>query len=581
MYSQQESNMTLDFLSLRKNLKKDFSKFPTFNVAILGDSSTQILNQAIRGYGFESGINAIIYESDYDSIERDVLNPSSALYQSSSDYTLLFFSAAKLRNEFYSTSLDVRSSFASSKVEHLTTLITSLREKKNYAQIFLMNFQCEFDEIFGNFGAKFSSAFNFQIRKLNFLLSELASKYNYLHIVDLASLYANYGRDFAFDPKLSVTADLGFSLDFTAVVARSFCQSLIALNGKIKKCIILDLDNTLWGGVIGDDGLENIQIGELGIGKAFTRMQKWLKQLKERGIILAVCSKNTEQIAKEPFLVHKDMQLRLDDFAIFVSNWESKASNIRYIQSVLNIGFDSIVFIDDNKFERELVRKELPLVTIPELPEDPAEYVDFLSNLNLFETVSFSAEDEMRTRQYQEEAKRSVLKNTVGSEEEYLQSLNMTAVVESFTKFNIPRVAQLTQRSNQFNLRTIRYTETDVENIAQDPSYRTLAFQLKDRFGDHGLISVFILKKNIDHLFIDTWVMSCRVLKRGVEEFIINRAVDVAREYGFKEVIGEYLPTAKNGIVAKLYPNLGFRHLEMDTWVLDVETFKPLKTHII
>ena len=232
------------------------------------------------------------------------------------------------------------------------------------------------------------------------------------------------------------------------------------------------MDNTTWGGIIGDDGIEKIQIGTLGLGKAFTELQLWAKNLKERGIILAVCSKNTDHIAKEPFEKHPDMILRLEDIAVFVANWENKADNIRYIQSVLNIGFDSMVFLDDNPFERNLVRQELPEVTVPELPKDPAEYITYLQQFNLFETVSYSKLDSDRTSKYQEEAKRVGMKKSFASVDDYLGNLNMLAIAASFDDFNVPRIAQLTQRSNQFNLRTIRYTEKDVRDImASDKHY--------------------------------------------------------------------------------------------------------------
>jgi FkbH-like protein len=239
--------------------------------------------------------------------------------------------------------------------------------------------------------------------------------------------------------------------------------------GKFKKCVVLDLDNTVWGGIIGDDGLENIQVGSLGIGKAFTEFQYWVKKLKNRGVIVAVCSKNTESVAKEPFEKHPDMVLKLDDIAVFIANWENKVDNIRKIQQILNIGFDSMVFLDDNPFERNMVRENIPGLLVPELPEDPAEYLEYLYTLDLFETVSYTDNDAERTRQYQIEAQRITLFEKFTNEDDFLESLNMVSVVESFSKFNIPRVAQLSQRSNQFNLRTIRYTEADLEHIAASP----------------------------------------------------------------------------------------------------------------
>jgi FkbH-like protein len=245
----------------------------------------------------------------------------------------------------------------------------------------------------------------------------------------------------------------------------------------------------------------------------------------------------------------------------------------------LNIGFDSMVFLDDNPFERELIKKEIPSVIVPDLPDDPSRYLDFLQNLNLFETASYSEEDTERTRQYQEEAKRTVFRQSHTSEEDYLSSLGMTSEVKSFDKFSTPRIAQLTQRSNQFNLRTVRYTEQDITNIISAPDYLTFSFDLKDRFGDHGLIAALILKLQQDALFIDTWVMSCRVLKRGMEQFIINEIVKGAQSRNIKTIIGEFLPTPKNVIVKDLYSSLNFYN-NNNLWVLNITNYTPFKTYI-
>jgi FkbH-like protein len=272
--------------------------------------------------------------------------------------------------------------------------------------------------------------------------------------------------------------------------------------------------------------------------------------------------------------------LRLDDIAVFIANWENKADNIRRIQSILNIGFDSMVFLDDNPFERNMVRENIPEVLVPELPEDPADFLEFLYGLNLFETVTYSTGDKDRTKQYQVESKRVIAQTNFANEAEFLKSLDMVSVVEGFTKFNTPRVAQLTQRSNQFNLRTIRYTEGDIERLDNDKESHCFSFTLEDKFGDNGLIAVVIMKTfDNESLFIDTWLMSCRVLKRGMEEFTLDTIVDYARTNGFKKIIGEYIPTAKNEMVADHYLKLGFEQTD-NRYVLDINNYKPIKSFI-
>ena len=409
---------------------------------------------------------------------------------------------------------------------------------------------------------------------------ELANKSAGLFLLDLSSIQNTLGREKIFSPSMYVNTDMVLSLDALPLIASNTVDIIDSIVGKFKKCIILDLDNTTWGGIIGDDGIENIQVGDLGIGKAFSELQQWVKKLKNRGIIVAVCSKNTESVAKEPFEKHPEMILRLEDISVFMANWDNKADNIRQIQRVLNIGFDSMVFLDDNPFERNIVRENIPEITVPEMPEDPANYLQYLYGLNLFETASYSNQDKDRTKLYQIEAERVKSFKKFTNEEDFLKNLEMVSEILPFNKFNTPRVAQLSQRSNQFNLRTVRYTEADVERMASSDDYATFTFTLVDKFGDNGLICVIILKKESnEQLFIDTWFMSCRVLKRGMENFVLNTIVDYAKTHGFSIIKGEYLATAKNGMVKEHYPNLGFAEKE-GLFYLQVEEYQEKTSYI-
>ena len=570
--------MSIPYTTLIKNLKKDFSHLKVIRIAILGDSATQMLVKALKAYGFEKGLNFEIYEADYDQIERQVYDSESELFQFKPDYVLVYYSSNKLLKKFYSLDKESKSDFAAKKIADLSSLYQAINTQLKCKTI-LFNFAEINDTVFGNFANKTNHSFTYQIRKINYELMHLAQSGKNLFINDIASLQAMYGSAFSADSKMYVNADIHFSLDFLPLVASNLTDIILSIYGSFKKCLILDLDNTMWGGIIGDDGIENIQIGDLGIGKAFTEFQLWIKQLKQRGIILAVCSKNDEAFAKEPFQKHPDMVLRLDDIAVFVANWNNKADNIRYIQSVLNIGFDSMVFLDDNPFERSMVKTHIPEVTVPELPEDPAEYLPYLRTLNLFETASYTDEDEQRTQQYKEEAQRVEIQKKFSNESDFLASLNMTSVVKAFDKFTIPRVAQLTQRSNQFNLRTIRYSEDEIAGIAASQEYFSLSFTLEDKFGDNGLISVIILKKESNKLFVDTWIMSCRVLKRGMENFVLNQIVYLAQQNQCNEIIGEYIPTAKNGMVKDHFQNLGFT-ADGNKWKLQVVNFSQRECFI-
>jgi FkbH-like protein len=567
------------FNILKKNLKKDTGNCPVIRVGLLADTASQLLSQAIRGYGIQKGLNFEIYEAEYNQIFQQIYNRSSELYEFDPEFTIINLSTEKLLKQFYKTEYQGQLTFAADQLGQIEAWLTEIQ---NYSKskLILNTFTEINDGVFGNYAVKEKSSFIFQLRKLNLGLMELSQRFPDLFIVDVLSLQVTQGYLKNFDPKMYFSADMIYNLDFLPYVAKSIYDIIAALKGIFKKAVILDLDNTLWGGIIGDDGIEGIQIGEDGIGKAFNDFQLWLRQLKQRGIILAVCSKNTEEIAKEPFLSHPDMVLRLEDFGVFVANWENKVDNIRFIQSVLNIGMDSFVFLDDNPFEREMVRSAIPELEIPDLPEDPSEYLIYLRSLGLFETASFVEEDKHRTSLYREESKRNSLQKTFANEDEFLKSLEMEATLAPFNEFTLPRVAQLTQRSNQFNLRTKRYTESDIQQFMDDPKYYTLSCSLKDRFGNYGLISAVILKAvNKSEIFIDTWIMSCRVLKRGVEALMLNAIVDLAKQQGYEKLIGEFIPTKKNGLVKDHYRNLNFIQ-NSNCWVLDVKKYKPVNLFI-
>ncbi len=567
------------FSQLKKNLKKDFSNFKTIKIAVLGDTATQFLIQALRGSGFEHGLNLTIWEADFNQIESQVFDPSSELYEFKPDIVILFHSTHKLLAAYNKLKPQNYSSLAATQLQLLDNITNTLNARLT-TKIIYYNYTEINDSVFGNYANKTESSFLFQMRKLNYELMLYATRQSNFYICDLSSIQNHSGKINFFQPSVYINTEMVLSIDVLPEVAAKTINLIGAMYGTFKKCLIVDLDNTMWGGVIGDDGLENIQIGSLGIGKAFTEFQYWIKKLKNRGIIIAVCSKNTASIAKEPFEKHPDMVLHLEDIAVFVANWENKADNIRQIQSILNIGFDSMVFLDDNPFERNIVRENIPEITVPELPEDPADYLEFLYPLNLFETISFSDEDAGRTKQYQVEAERSVQQKSFTNEDDFLQSLDMVSLVEPFNKFNTPRVAQLSQRSNQFNLRTVRYTEADIASAAMAKDIFSFTFTLEDKFGNNGMICVIILKKeNENTLFIDTWLMSCRVLKRGMENFVLNTITGFAKEKGFDFLKGQYIATAKNEMVKNHYADLGFEP-SAAYWILNVNEYGNKKCYI-
>ena len=568
------------FLELRKNLKKDFASFPVIPVGIIGDCATQHIATALCGWGYEKRISFRIFDSDYNQIDAQTMDPASELYSFAPAYVLVINCTDTLYKQFTQTPVTLRSGFAEQVCSRITAVWDRIAANSK-ARVLQFNFPVWDDRIFGDFGSKTPDAFVFQTRKLNYLLAEKCADYKNVFLCDMEGIQSRVGENALRDVKMFCVAKMPMRTEILPLIAKTVTDTILAAEGKIKKCAILDLDNTLWGGVIGDDGMEGIQIGELGSGHAFTHFQTWLKELKNRGIILCVCSKNNEETAKEPFLRHPEMVLKMEDISVFVANWEGKPTNIQYIRDVLNIGMDSMVFLDDNPFEREAVRTLLPEVTVPELPENPEDYVDYLRSQDLFGTASYSSEDGKRTDRYRAEAERVSLQSKCTDYDSYLESLEMVAQAKAFDEYHFPRIAQLTQRSNQFNLRTIRFTEQEIADIAANDGYLTLYFTLKDKFGDHGLISAVIMEKRSEtELFINTYLMSCRVLKRGMEEFIINTIIRTAAEHGFTRVVGEYLPTAKNAMVADIYARLGFTRISDSLFAAETGSFTFNKTHI-
>lgn len=575
--------MVSNFNRLKRQSKITIKKLPIIKMAIIGDTATQFLATAIKGMGIERGYKIDLFEAEYNQVERQFMDLTSDLYEFDANIIVVFQSTHKLGEHHSILSVEQQIALADDRLEFIASICENplLSNKK----VIYFNYPEIEDTVFGSYANKVASSFSFQIRKLNYELMNLAQQYPNLFICDIAGLQNKLGRDVMFTTNVYVNTEMVLSVESLPYVASRVMDIVCAIKGQLKKCLILDLDNTVWGGVIGDDGLEGIQLGHgLGIGKAYTEFQMWIKKLEQRGIIICVASKNNEEIAKEPFEKHPDMILRLDDIAVFLANWETKVDNIRTIQNILNIGFDSMVFLDDNPFERNMVRENISGITVPELPEDPGDYLEYLYSLNLFETASYSNADKDRTKQYQVEAKRVSLSKTFTNEADFLKSLNMVSTVSGFTKFNTPRVAQLSQRSNQFNLRTIRYTEADITAMAEDSDIIDLSFTLKDKFGDNGLIAVVILKKQDDEtLFVDTWFMSCRVLKRGMENFTLNIIVERAKKAGYQRIIGEFLPTSKNKMVENHYVNLGFTQIKGTAtaqYKLDVDSFKPRECYI-
>jgi FkbH-like protein len=577
----------LDYFRLVKEAKRlaPSSERSKVRVAVLSDASTQHLVPLLRALFARSGFDADIHAAEYDTTESEVLTPESALYAFAPDFVVLLPATNAARARFHETPNADRASFGASLAAHQAALWDALKQRSG-ATIVHANWVVPYEREFGHFGLKVSSSFAPCIADANARLAALARDRHHVFLLDVEGLASYAGKRTWSDEKLWTMAKSYAALDHLPAVAQGIVDVVAAQRGKAVKCVVLDLDNTLWGGVVGDDGLEGIAIGHFGEGEPFFRFQQFLRELKGRGIILAVCSKNEHETAFRAFRDHPEMVLRPGDIAAFVANWNTKVDNIKQIREALNIGFDSMVFIDDNPFERNIVREYLPEVIVPEMPEDPSDYVRALSELNLFETTSFTDEDRQRADLYREEAGRRLLEREFTNVDEYLKSLQMKVTFAAFDPFHLPRIAQLIQRSNQFNLTTRRQSLADCEALMKSgPDTLPVYVKLADKFGDYGLISVVVLRFEEKTATIDTWLMSCRVLARGVEEYTMNRVVEAARSRGLERLVGEYVPTTKNMMVKEFFARFGFTKHEEDErgktrWVLDVDAYEPRTTFL-
>ncbi|HEY2841734.1 MAG TPA: HAD-IIIC family phosphatase [Pirellulales bacterium] len=561
-----------------KSLKDQPKLGGPLRLAVLGSFTTGQLISMIELSLFSAGIVAEVYEADYGVFRQEILDPTSTLYEFRPQVMFLATSWRDLGGapELHSDPAAAQQ-LVEAEVDRWLNLWNAAYQRLG-CQIVQNNFDAPAWRQLGNYELRHPTSLRRYSAAVNQAFQDRAPPFVTIH--DLDELSAQIGRARWGDERFFHHAKIPCDPECLVEYGQSVASLIVALQGLSKKCLALDLDNTLWGGVIGDDGLGGIRLGQGNPeGESFLAFQRYVKSLKDRGVILAVCSKNEEPVAKEVFEKHREMALRLEDVSCFVANWEPKADNLRRIAMALNIGRDSIVFVDDNPVERALVRQLAPDVMVPELPEDPAGYIAAIENLRAFQVVSLSSEDLKRTEFYQANAQRQMQEETATNIDDFLKSLAMVARVAPIDATTLERSAQLINKSNQFNLTTRRRSTAEVQAIVDDPQWVTRTVSLVDKFGDNGLISVLLARADQETLAIDTWLMSCRVLKRGVESLLRNKLVEIARERGLRQIVGEYIPTAKNVIVKDHYQNLGLTKFSEDDgrtrWRLEVATAEP------
>jgi FkbH-like protein len=555
-------------------------------LAALGSSTIEHLLPAIRVAGLQKQLLIDIDVGQFGQYRQELLNPDSRLATFRPMMILLSLT-------FDDVVSGIRLSASRAEVERtvrdavsdLRLLWRTARERFG-ATVIQQSFLDVTQPLFGNHDRLIPSSPSRLLGLLNDQLATAAAEEGVL-LLDLAAASARDGIDAWFDERHWLQGKIEVAPGAARRYGELLARLIGAQFGRSKKCLVLDLDNTLWGGVIGDDGPEGVRLGQgSAAGEAHLALQKYAKQLKERGVILAVCSKNDWASVEEMFDRHPEMLLRRADIASFAVNWADKADNLRSIAAELNLSLDSLVFVDDSAVERARIRNSLPMVSVPELPDDAAYYVRSIAQAGYFEATVLTDEDRQRSVQYAANIEREALRGASQGVEDFLSSLQMSVAYGPLARVDLVRAGQLINKTNQFNTTTRRMTGQELEEWASSPTGAVLQFRLLDRFGDNGLVSVILLREYRDHVLeLANWVMSCRVFGRQLEHEAMNIAVEAARERGARAIEAAYVPTTKNSVVRDLFGNLGFRRLEEDAagvsrWRLEVAEYRPHTTYI-
>lgn len=559
---------------IRKSLLASDAGFIEKRVAILGGSTTSNIVQILDLFLLQNGIKASFYESEYGMYYEDAVFDNDKLVQFHPD--LIYIYTTNRNVTAFPTLSDTDQeidSLLNAQMQKFISIWTSVSGTYN-CPIIQNNFEMPLYRLLGNKDASdIHGAVNF-LSRLNAWFYEYAQKNENFFICDINYISADYGLKKWSDPFFWYMYKYALNVSAIPYLAFNVANIIKSVFGKNKKGFVLDLDNTLWGGVIGEDGVDKIKIGpETSSGQAYLEFQRYIKTQKQLGIILNVASKNDEHTAIAG-LQHPDSELSMDDFIQIRANWDSKDKNFDSIAHSLHLLPESLVFIDDNPAERHIVTEQLPGVSAPEIGESH-QYITNIDRNGFFETTYLSSDDMNRNKMYQETAERNKLQAAFSNYGEYLDSLCMKAAIRAFEPVYIARIVQLTNKSNQFNLTTKRYTQGEIEEISGNADYITLYGKLEDRFGDNGVVSVCIGRIEGDVCHIELWLMSCRVLKRDMEFAMMDALVQRCREVGISKLRGYYYPTGKNEMVKDFYAVMGFEMLskseDQTVWAFHID----------
>ncbi|MBI3543822.1 MAG: HAD-IIIC family phosphatase [Deltaproteobacteria bacterium] len=583
---------TLEELLFLSNLRKkaaesglapEVAKPNPLRLAVVGGYTLFPFHEALEHLLSVEGFQAELFVGDYDNYESEILNPVSLLYAFKPD--IIFVLPSDRRCRYTGSLLDAREAQQAAVDETVRGLLAlcATAHERTKAELVVANFRLSGRFELGPYRARsLGNDWSFR-RAVNTGLGLRAPAF--VHVCDAEFTAARRGNLSSEDQRGWLQSKQPGSPEYQLELAREAAHVIGSLRKSPKKVLVCDLDNTLWGGVIGDDGLDGIELGDTSArGQAYKELQKYILSLYERGVLLAVVSKNDHEKAIEPFEKHPEMVLKPRHFAAFKANWRPKSDNLKELATELALGLDSFVFIDDNPAEIDIVRQFTPEVTTILMGPKPADYLALLQDCRLFEPVSITAEDTGRTEQYRAEAQRKTLQESVTDMDAFLASLEMQATIAPFRDVDVPRIAQLINKSNQFNLTTRRRTEGEVEELARSRNHECFTIRLADKFGDYGLIAVLVAEVRGKAMEIDTWLMSCRVLNRQVEEETMNEVFSRAHARGCEKVVGRYRATSKNGMVRDVYERLGFKAVsstaEESVFERETAAHKRVKTRV-
>lgn len=570
---------------LKRALLADGSARVHKKIAVLGGSTTHDIVRILELFLLNHGIEPKFYESEYGMYWEDAMFGNEELSAFCPD---LVYVHTSLRNIHAFPQVGAARDEVEAMLDAECGRYETMWERISqtwHCPVIQNNFEYPYFRLMGNQDSAAVHGRTYYVNRLNAKFAEYAQSHANFYINDINYQSAVYGLDQWSDPFYWHMYKYALCLNAIPWLAHNVANIIKSIFGKNKKSLVLDLDNTLWGGIVGDDGPENLEIGqETNLGQVYAEFQSYVKLLKDYGVMLNVASKNEEENALAG-LKHPAGILKPEDFILIKANWEPKSKNILEIASQMNILPDSLVFADDNPAEREIVRQQAPGVTAPEIGK-PEDYIRVLDRGGYFEVTSLSEDDRKRNEMYKANLERAQQQASFADYSDYLRSLQMKGTIRAFEPLYMARIAQLTNKSNQFNLTTKRFTQSEIEQTAADDRYITLYGKLEDKFGDNGVVSVVIGKKEERALHIDLWLMSCRVLKRDMEFAMMDCLVEKCRAAGLETIFGYYYPTAKNAMVKEFYAWHGFEKISEDeagnaVWKLDISKSYEKKNHVI